>query len=92
MAWSLAYFQKLPGGLDFSLMHQDSGIATTQGAGDADLSAMTRTDVRLGLPLRWGARRGELALVLQNLGAPYQDFAKSFQFERRAFVSLRIEN
>jgi iron complex outermembrane receptor protein len=92
MAWSLAYFQKLPGGLDFSLMHQDSGIATTQGAGDADLSAMTRTDVRLGLPLRWGARRGELALVLQNLGAPYQDFAKVFQFERRAFVSLRIEN
>lgn len=89
---SLTYFQKLPGGLDLSLMHQDSGTSSLQGSGLTNLLAMTRTDLRLGLPLRWGRNRGEIALVVQNLGASYADFHQDFQFERRAFVTLRVEN
>jgi iron complex outermembrane receptor protein len=92
LASSLTYFQKLPGGLDLSLMHQDSGTVTLQGAGYRDQVAMTRTDLRLGMPLRFGRNRGEVAVVVQNLGMPYADYSPNFEFQRRAFVTLRIEN
>lgn len=92
LASSIMYLQKLPGGLDLSLSHQDSGTMTLQGSGKDGQVAMTRTDLRLGLPLRFGPNRGELAIVVQNLGAPYQDFSPNFQFQRRAFVTLRVEN
>ncbi len=92
LATTLSFSQKLPGGLDLSLMHQDSGTRTLQGAGRDDQSAMTRTDFRLGAPLHFGSHRGELALVVQNLGSPYPDFAPKFMFGRRAFVSLQIAN
>lgn len=91
LASSLIYLQKLPGGLDLSLMHQDSGTTAPQGSG-ADHVAMTRTDLRLSAPLRHGRQRGELALVVQNLGLPYLDFDKDFRFQRRAFVTLSVEN
>lgn len=91
LASSLTFFQKLPGNLDLSLMHQDNSTASPQGS-TGDPVAMTRTDLRLGLPLRFGTNRGELALVVQNLGLPYPDFDKNFQFQRRAFVTLRMEN
>lgn len=92
LANTITYFQKLPGNLDLSLMHQDSGTVTLQGAGRFDQVAMTRTDLRLAAPLRLGQQRGELALVLQNLGSPYHDFAPTFAFGRRTFVTLRIQN
>lgn len=92
LASSLTFFQKLPGGLDLSLMHQDSGTVTLQGSGYYNQVAMTRTDLRLSAPLRFGPNRGEVALVVQNLGVPYQDFSPTFQFQRRAFVTLRVEN
>jgi iron complex outermembrane receptor protein len=88
LASSITFFQKLPGGLDLSLMHQDSG----QDSGWDGQTLIKRTDLRLGLPLRFGVNRGELALVVQNLGAPYYDHSPNFEFQRRAFVSLRIEN
>lgn len=91
-ASTLTFFQKLPGGLDLSLMHQDQSKVTPQGAGVGTQAAMMRTDLRLGLPLRFGANRGELALVVQNLGSPYQDFAPESRFNRRAFVTLLVEN
>lgn len=90
-ASTLTFFQKLPGGLDFSLMHQDQGLVAPQGAG-ADHMAFTRTDLRLAKSLRLGVSRGEVALVVQNLGTPYRDFAKDFRFEQRAFLTLRLEN
>jgi iron complex outermembrane receptor protein len=92
LASTLSFFQKFPGGLDLSLMHQDSGTVVLQGAGGTQKVAMTRTDLRLALPLRFGANRGEVALVVQNLGLPYADFMPAFEFQRRAFVTLRIEN
>jgi iron complex outermembrane receptor protein len=94
LASSITYFQKLPGGLDLSLMYQDNSTATLQGAGgdSGGQVAMTRADLRLARPLRIGANRGEIALVVQNLGSPYADFSPAFQFQRRAFVTLRLEN
>ncbi len=89
---TLVYFQKFPNGLDFSLSHQDSGTATLAGDGLDSRQAFTRTDVRLGWPLRWGTHAGELAFTVQNLGQPYADFDKLFAFNRRAFVTLRLDN
>ncbi len=91
-ASTLSYFQKLPGGLDLSLIHQNSGTQTLQGAGRLDQWAMSRTDLRLAAPLRLGGRRAEVALVLQNLGAPYLDFDPAFEFQRRAYLTLRVDN
>ena len=92
LASTIAYVQKLPGSLDFTLLHQDSGTMTLQGAGRDDQFAFTRTDVRLAKALRLGSNRAELALVVQNLASPYPDYAPSFAFQRRAFVTLQIEN
>lgn len=92
LASTLSYFQKLRGGLNFSLLHQDSGTRTLQGAGRADQAAMTRTDVRLAITVQRGANRAELALTVQNLGAPYTDYQPAFSFQRRAFVTLRLDN
>ncbi len=92
LASTLAYFQKLPGGLEFSLTHQGNSTMTLQGAGIADQQAMTRTDLRLAAPLRFDRSRAEVALVVQNLGAPYLDFAPAYAFARRAFLTLQIEN
>ena len=91
-ASTLVYFQKFSNGLDLSLSHQDSGTATLAGAGLKSRQAFTRTDVRLGWPLRWGAQAGEVSVTVQNLGAPYQDYAVGHNFERRAFVTLRLDN
>jgi iron complex outermembrane receptor protein len=92
LASTMSLFQKLPGGLNLSLIHQDSSAVNLPGENSDHPFAMTRTDVRLSAPLRFGPNRSELALVVQNLGSPYSDFFPHFQFERRAFVTLRIEN
>jgi iron complex outermembrane receptor protein len=91
LATTVTLFQKLPGGVDLSLMHQDNGIATQHGAGYDERVAMTRTDVRLGWPMRLGASKAEMALVVQSLGGRYQDYAKDNYFERRAFISFKVE-
>lgn len=88
-ATSLMWVQKLPGGLDFSLMHHERSLAKLQAA--TQEFSMSRTDVRLGLPLRIGKQRADLAVVVQNLGSPYQDFDRTFQFRRRAFVSFQMD-
>jgi len=92
LASSLAYFQKLPQGWDVTLAHHDYGTAVLAGSGVGSQVAITRTDFRLAKALRWGTSRGEVALVVQNLGVPYPDFDPAFGFERRAFVTLRLEN
>jgi len=91
-ASTLVYFQKFLNGLDLSLSHQDSGTATLAGAGLTSRQAFTRTDVRLGWPLRWGAHAGEVALTVQNLGSPYHDYFLGHHYQRQAFVTLRLDN
>ncbi|OIQ63783.1 hypothetical protein GALL_546760 [mine drainage metagenome] len=73
-------------------MHADSGTVTLAGSGYLNRVAMTRTDLRLAKAFRYGTRRGEVALVLQNLGLPYQDFDPSFTFDHRAFVTLTLQD
>jgi hypothetical protein len=54
--------------------------------------AVDRTDLRIAKDLRWGSRKGELSLVVQNLGPAYADYDPSFLFVRQAYVMLRLEN
>ena len=53
---------------------------------------MRRTDLRLAQDFLLGGKKTVVALVLQNLGAPYQDGDWKFRFERRAMVTLKIED
>jgi iron complex outermembrane receptor protein len=92
LANSFAFFQKLNAGLNLSLMHQNSSLAALPGYNSSGQKTSARTDVRLSAPLSFGAQKGEVALVVQNLGAPYADFSPRFQFERRAFITLRVEH
>ena len=92
LASSLSFFQNLPGNMGLTLSHQDNGTAILAGSGLSSRVAMTRTDLRLSKSLQWGARRGEVALVLQNMGLPYEDFSIGHNFDPRVFVSLRLED
>jgi iron complex outermembrane receptor protein len=88
---TLTFLQKLAGGAHLSLMHQDNSAVNLPGSDADHQAAISRTDLRLSMPMRFGANWGELALVLQNLGNSYPDFFPHFEFERRAFVTLRVE-
>ena len=92
IASTLTYFQQLPGGVNFTLKHQNSSKQLLPGAGLADQPTVIRTDLRLATPLRFGGTAGELALVVQNTGSPVMDFAPAFAFQRRVFVTLQLDN
>lgn len=83
--------QQLPSGMQFSLSHQYSEPLWVQRSGDFR-QYIHRTDWRLSKSLRFGHRRGELAVTVQNQGQPYADYDSSFLFKRRAYVTLRIDN
>jgi iron complex outermembrane receptor protein len=88
---SLMFMQHLPAGLDFSLLYSEADATHFPGI-DQAAPAISRTDVRLAKALRLGGRRAELSAVVQNLGAPYQDFLPRFRFHQQAYVMLRLEN
>jgi iron complex outermembrane receptor protein len=90
LSTSIMLMQKLPQGVELSLMHQESGDSTLPSSDER--RSVSRTDLRLAKAFRLGANRAELSLTVQNLGSPYADFDPAFRFERRAFVTLRIEN
>lgn len=85
---SIAYFQNLPGNLNLSLMHTDNHPASLVAD---EPQAIRRTDLRLAKALQWGSHRGEIALVVQNLGSAYPDYKRNYLFERQAFVTLRLD-
>ena len=89
-ASSLAYFQQLPGQLDLTLLHSENSAMGL--VADHILQPRRRTDLRLAKAMRWGARRGEVALVVQNLGSAYADFKREHLFQKQAFITLRLED
>jgi len=87
----LMLMQKMPGGVDFSLMYHQADA--TNYAGIASMApATSRTDVRFGWPVRMGNKRGDVSFVVQNLGPAYSDFVPALNFRRQAFVMLKLEN
>ncbi len=88
-ASSLAYFQQLPGQFNLTLMHSENSAA---GLVADRPQPRIRTDLRLAKAMRWGSRRGEIALVVQNLGSDYADFKRQHLFQQQAFITLRVDN
>lgn len=89
-AASLAVMHNLSRGYSVSLMHQqaeDIGLMS----GNSMLYGVSRTDVRVARAFRLGKNKAELALTVQNLDQPYRDGDRKFLFDRRAFISLRMD-
>jgi iron complex outermembrane receptor protein len=55
------------------------------------LYTVARTDLRVAKPFLMGRHKAELSLTVQNLDKPYRDGDWKFLFERRAFVTLQVE-
>jgi hypothetical protein len=91
-ASTLGLSQTLPNGIELTVLHQNSSKFTPQATQTGDMFARKRTDVRVSAPLQVGRHRGELAMVVQNLGGPYQDLRPQFTFQRKAFVTLTFQN
>lgn len=91
-ATTVALFQKLPGGLDLSLMLHTMG-AMTWGDGDEMLPSRRRIDMRLAWPFRIGGTKAEATVVAQAANGGYPEYlaSKAFVVERRAYASLRFE-
>jgi iron complex outermembrane receptor protein len=87
---SIAYFQRLAGNLDLSLMHTHNKPASL--VADSKPQTIRRTDLRLAKGFHWGSHRGEIALVVQNLGSTYPDYREGVLFEKQAFITLRLDN
>ena len=71
-------------------MHQqaeDIGLMS----GNNKLYGVARTDARIARSFLIGKNKAELALTVQNLDQPYRDGDSKFFFDRRAFVSLRMD-
>lgn len=90
LASALVWMQRLPGAVDLSVSHQDSGTTTLLGSGMGSRVASTRTDLRLAKRLHWGRQRAELAWVLQNGGSALPDYDPAWRLPRRSFISLQF--
>lgn len=91
-ATTIAWFQKLPHDLDFSLIHQSLGAMTWNEVSD-QLPSRRQLDVRLAKMFRMGGYRAEAAVAVQaaNGTLPAYQSGTGFTQERRAYGTLRIE-
>ena len=92
-AASLTLMHSFAAGWHASVMHQQTDDVALMSISDNKwLFSMQRTDLRLAKDLHLGGKKAELAVVLQNLGDPYQDGDQKFRFQQRALLTLKIEN
>lgn len=92
---SLMLIQKLPGGLELSLMHYRVGAM--KWTKNTNVDAYRRWDARLAYPFVTGRMRGELAYTVQSLDGEHIEQRKSTDdpkarvVSRRQWISLRLE-
>ena len=94
-ASTLAWLQQLPQGFDLALMWHERGVMTW--AKDEPthirlLPAASRIDLRLARPWRIEGKKAELALTVQALNGTQLESRTDFLFQRRVFVTLKLEN
>jgi iron complex outermembrane receptor protein len=78
------------GGYVWSAMHaQSEDIALM--SDKKNLYSVSRTDVRVAKPFLLGRHKADISLTLQNMDKPYRDGDWKFMFDRRAFVTLQVE-
>lgn len=92
-AATLALMHSTAQGLHLSLMLQQSDDMSLNSISNNQwVFSMQRIDVRLAQDFRLAGKKGECAFVVQNLGDPFQDGDWKFYFNRRAMLTLKIEN
>ncbi|HET8693335.1 MAG TPA: TonB-dependent receptor [Aquabacterium sp.] len=91
-ATTIAWFQKLPGEWQLSVIHQRLGSMTWRDDRDW-LAASHRTDVRLAYPFRLGSNKAEASVTVQSIeGArPFFLPREGFEWGRRSFLNVRME-
>lgn len=82
--------QKLLGGWQLGMTHHWIGPMEWLGFSDP-LPRHRRLDLRLGYPFRSGPFKGEMAVVTQNVFAPYSEYRTDYRFTRRSFATLSLE-
>lgn len=91
-ATTLALFQRLPHGLDLSVMlHATGAMSYGQNIATDILPSMQRVDLRLAYPFRVGSTRAEAAVTVQAADGRYPEYRPSYIFDRRAYGTLRFE-
>lgn len=86
---SLMLMQRLPLGIDLSLVHYRVG--KMKWTRNTDVDAYGRTDVRIAYPFGLGAQRGEIAYTVQSLDGAHSEQREERTVERRHWVSLRVD-
>lgn len=87
---SLAWFQKLPGDVDFTAI-STSSTPFKWAAGGQLINTPRRLDVRLAMPFALGATRGEASVTVQAINGGHQIYKLDQRFDRRAFATLRLD-
>jgi iron complex outermembrane recepter protein len=90
-AATVAVMQQLPHQWSLSVLYQRTEDIGLMSGSDRRYS-FGRTDLRIGKQFRLGRSKAELAVTVQNLDVPYPDGDRKYAFDRRAMLSLRIEN
>lgn len=87
---SVAWFQRLPGNWDMTLVHSHVSAMTWSGPGGL-IPSHQRTDARLAHGFRLSGVRAEAALVAQSLGGATPEYLPQLSFGRRVFATLRLD-
>lgn len=90
---AITVMHQFSNGLDLTVSYQNAvDISLMSDANRHLLFSLERTDVRLAKSFRLANGKAEVALTVQNLGAPVMDGDFKFYFDRRALLTLRFEN
>jgi iron complex outermembrane receptor protein len=91
-ATTVAWFQHLPGGVEFTLIHQFMGSMSWRDNRDW-LPVSRRTDVRLAYPFKVQTTRAEVSFTYQSIEGDRPAFLTRYDFKapRRGFVQFRME-
>jgi iron complex outermembrane receptor protein len=93
-ASTMTWLQSLPSGIDLALMWHERA-AMSWGGEPQTLPSARRLDLRLAHPWRLeSGSKAEVALTLQSLNGDQTEsrLAGGYQFQRRAFLTLRLEH
>lgn len=84
-----AWFQDLPGGVEGSLISTFS--TPFEWASSEKMGLSRRLDLRLGMPFRVGATKGDISLTTQSINGGHSIFRSQLKLDRRAFITLRLD-
>jgi iron complex outermembrane receptor protein len=87
---SFTWLQTLPGGLEGSLISQQTSAIDWGGEADP-IGVSRRLDVRLAKIFRIGNTRGEFAVTTQSINGGHFIFNKELKLDRRTFATLTFE-